>query len=52
MPQPATAKIKLLIAAGADVNTRDNRGSTPLAIATSNNAVEIVNLLRAAGAKN
>jgi len=52
VPQTPTAKIKLLIAAGADVNTRDNRGSTPLAIATSNNAVEIVNLLKAAGAKN
>lgn len=52
VPQMATAKIKLLIAAGADVNTRDNRGSTPLAIAMSNNAVEIIHLLRAAGAKN
>ena len=52
VPQTATDKIKLLIAAGADVNTRDNRGSTPLTIATSNNAAEIVNLLRAAGAKN
>jgi serine/threonine-protein phosphatase 6 regulatory ankyrin repeat subunit B len=52
VPQTESAKVKLLIAAGADVNARDNRGSTPLGIATSNNAVEIINLLRTAGAKN
>ena len=41
---------KLLIAAGADVNARDNSGWTALTLAASENYTEIMQLLIAAGA--
>lgn len=43
--------VKLLIAAGADVNAKDNEGATALIFAEECNAVDVAALLKAAGAK-
>ncbi|PQE26429.1 Ankyrin repeat-containing domain protein [Rutstroemia sp. NJR-2017a BBW] len=42
--------VKLLVSAGADVNTRDNTGRTPLGCASLNNLPRIVDLLVSKGA--
>lgn len=42
--------IKKMIAAGADLNERDNNGSTPLILAAMNGHLEIVELLLHLGA--
>jgi len=43
---------RALLAAGANVNAADNDGFTPLTIASQQGHDDIVQLLRAAGAKN
>jgi hypothetical protein len=42
-----TEKVKALLAHGADVNAKDDIGSTPLHVAANNNAKEVVALLLA-----
>jgi ankyrin repeat protein len=44
------ARVRQLVAAGADVRARDNRGRTALLAATQHDRVEIAKLLIAAGA--
>jgi ankyrin repeat protein len=43
--------VKILIEAGADVNARDNEGRTALKIAADKGHTDLVQLLKAAGAK-
>jgi len=43
--------VEVLLAHGADVDHRNKAGQTPLSIAKKSNALEIVELLKAAGAK-
>ena len=43
--------MKLLLEAGASLNTKDKRGETPLMHAVERNHTEIRELLKAAGAK-
>ena len=43
--------VKALISDGADVNTKDNKGRTPLRWAKNSGHTEIVELLRKHGAK-
>lgn len=43
--------VKLLLEAGASLNTKDKRGETPLMHAVERNHTEIRELLKAAGAK-
>lgn len=45
------AIVKLLIEAGADVNFSDGVGRTPLTYAQSKDSAEVIDLLKAAGAK-
>ena len=45
------AVVKLLIEKGADINARDNSGRTALMIASKNGHTQIVELLKAHGAK-
>ena len=42
--------VKLLLAAGANVNATANNGSTSLMAASSNGHVDVIQLLKAAGA--
>jgi len=46
-----TDVIKLLVARGADLNARDDRGKTALAIAEEANQLDAVKLLKDAGAR-
>ena len=46
-----TEIVKLLLEAGADVNTKNNDGYTALALASKNGYTKIVELLKEAGAK-
>jgi ankyrin repeat protein len=43
--------VKLLVSRGADLNARDNRGKTALAIAEEEGRQATAGLLRAAGAQ-
>ena len=43
--------VKLLIAAGADVNAKDKRGAPVLRYAEENDAADVIELLKAAGAE-
>jgi ankyrin repeat protein/catechol 2,3-dioxygenase-like lactoylglutathione lyase family enzyme len=47
---PNHAMVELLIALGADLEAKDNRGRTPLAVAILRGDVEATRLLKAAGA--
>ena len=49
---PDYAMLQLLIERGADLEAKDNRGRTPLAIATLRGDAEATRLLKAAGAAN
>jgi ankyrin repeat protein len=44
--------VKRLLARGADVVARDDRGKTALAIAMEQGYAEVTNVLRAAGARD
>jgi len=46
----ATGVVRLLIAAGANVNARSTDGSTPLLDASANNEIDVVRILLIAGA--
>ena len=43
--------VKLLVDKGADVNAKDEKGRTPLSIASAGNRPELVEYLKAHGAK-
>ncbi|TYZ61657.1 hypothetical protein PybrP1_010656 [[Pythium] brassicae (nom. inval.)] len=48
--RPNLAVVKLLVAAGADVNARDEQGCSPIIIAAKKNQTDVIDFLRSHGA--